>query len=162
LTYLLDANVFITAKNVHYGLDFVPAFWDWLEHAAHLDIACSIEPVYRELQAGGDDLSIWAAEHRSVFRDIDSSVVPSFVELSRWVSLSNYTAAAQTTFLGNADYQIVAFAHAHGLTVVTHEKPEPSSYKRVKIPDACIALNVPCINPFTMLRRESASFVLSR
>jgi hypothetical protein len=28
--YLLDANVFIAAKNLHYGLDFCPAFWDWL------------------------------------------------------------------------------------------------------------------------------------
>lgn len=28
--YLLDADVFIRAKNLHYGLDFRPAFWDWL------------------------------------------------------------------------------------------------------------------------------------
>ena len=30
LAYLLDANVFIQAKNLHYGFDFCPAFWDWL------------------------------------------------------------------------------------------------------------------------------------
>ena len=29
MAYLLDANVFIQAKNLHYGLDFCPAFWDW-------------------------------------------------------------------------------------------------------------------------------------
>jgi hypothetical protein len=28
--YLLDANVFIQAKNLHYGFDFCPAFWAWL------------------------------------------------------------------------------------------------------------------------------------
>ena len=28
--YLLDANVFIQGKNLHYGFDFCPAFWDWL------------------------------------------------------------------------------------------------------------------------------------
>jgi hypothetical protein len=28
--YLLDANVFIQAKNLHYGLDFCPAFWEWM------------------------------------------------------------------------------------------------------------------------------------
>lgn len=27
--YLLDANIFIQAKNLHYGFDFCPAFWDW-------------------------------------------------------------------------------------------------------------------------------------
>ena len=26
--YLLDANGFIQAKNLHYGFDFCPAFWD--------------------------------------------------------------------------------------------------------------------------------------
>jgi hypothetical protein len=26
----VHANVFIQAKNLHYGLDFCPAFWDWL------------------------------------------------------------------------------------------------------------------------------------
>jgi hypothetical protein len=30
MAYLLDANVFTGAKNLHYGLDFCPAFWDWL------------------------------------------------------------------------------------------------------------------------------------
>ena len=30
MAYLLDANVFIAANNLHYGLDFCPAFWDWL------------------------------------------------------------------------------------------------------------------------------------
>ena len=36
MAYLLDADVFIRAKNLHYGLDFCPAFWAWLagENAA--------------------------------------------------------------------------------------------------------------------------------
>ena len=33
--YLLDANVFIQAKNLHYGFDFCPAFWDWLIQQNH-------------------------------------------------------------------------------------------------------------------------------
>ena len=30
MAYLLDANIFIQAKNLHYGMDFCPAFWDFL------------------------------------------------------------------------------------------------------------------------------------
>jgi len=30
MAYILDADVFIRAKNLHYGLDFCPAFWEWL------------------------------------------------------------------------------------------------------------------------------------
>ena len=29
-TYLIDTNVFIQTKNLHYGFDFFPAFWQWL------------------------------------------------------------------------------------------------------------------------------------
>lgn len=28
VSYLLNANVFIQAKNLHYGFDFCPAFWE--------------------------------------------------------------------------------------------------------------------------------------
>ncbi len=31
--YLLDSDVFIQAKNRHYGFDIVPAWWDWLVQA---------------------------------------------------------------------------------------------------------------------------------
>ena len=27
MAYLLDANVLISAKNLHYGFDFCPGFW---------------------------------------------------------------------------------------------------------------------------------------
>ncbi len=30
MAYLLDANVLISAKRLHYGLDFCPAFWNWI------------------------------------------------------------------------------------------------------------------------------------
>ena len=29
-SYLIDSNVFNQAKNLHYGFDFCPAFWNWL------------------------------------------------------------------------------------------------------------------------------------
>jgi hypothetical protein len=28
MAYVLDANIFIEAKQRYYGLDFCPAFWD--------------------------------------------------------------------------------------------------------------------------------------
>ncbi len=33
MAYLLDANVFIDAKNRYYGFDFCPGFWDWVDLA---------------------------------------------------------------------------------------------------------------------------------
>ena len=34
MSYLLDSDVFIQAKNLHYGFDVCPAFWDWFIAAA--------------------------------------------------------------------------------------------------------------------------------
>jgi hypothetical protein len=44
-TYLLDANVFIQAKNQYYGFDIVPAFWAWLIAANGAGTVFSIEKV---------------------------------------------------------------------------------------------------------------------
>ena len=57
MTYLLDANVFIQAKNLHYGIDFCPAFWDWLIEGNHAQKVFSIDKVAAEINAGGDELA---------------------------------------------------------------------------------------------------------
>ena len=57
MSYLLDANVFIQAKNLHYGLDFCPAFWDWLIARNAAKQVFSIEKVGDEIQAIADELA---------------------------------------------------------------------------------------------------------
>ena len=53
--------MFIQAKNLHYGLDFCPAFWDWLVASNTAGLVFSTEKVDDEIEAGGDELSEWAA-----------------------------------------------------------------------------------------------------
>ena len=65
--YLLDANVFIQAKNLHYGFDFVPAFWDWLIRENSTGKVASVEKVADELRVGRDELSEWAEERGEGF-----------------------------------------------------------------------------------------------
>ena len=62
MAYVLDADVFITAKRLHYGLDFCPGFWEWLIVTNTASQVFSIEKVGDEIAAGGDDLSVWAVE----------------------------------------------------------------------------------------------------
>lgn len=54
MTYLLDANVFIQAKKLHYGLDFCPAFWQWLLDNNAAGRVFSIDKVADEIAAGSD------------------------------------------------------------------------------------------------------------
>ena len=83
-TYLLDSNIFIQAKNLHYGLDFCPAFWQWLDEAHAAGTVCSIDSVRTELIAGNDDLSAWVQQRPSTFFISPSaSTVPSLQTTSR-------------------------------------------------------------------------------
>ena len=132
--YLLDANVFIQAKNLHYGFDFCPAFWDWLVVQNRTGKVASIEKVGDELHAGGDDLADWARERGGdFFLPPGDVVVPALRTVSEWASGSGYQPAAVATFLRVADYWLVAHALAHGCTVVTHEVPA-DTIRKIKIP----------------------------
>jgi hypothetical protein len=152
MAYLLDANVFIQAKNLHYGLDFCPAFWEWLIQSNTAKQVFSIERVGDEFEAGDDDLAAWAAKRRpSFFLRPDPTIVPALGTVSSWATGQRYEPAAVSTFLQVADYYLAAHALAHGDTLVTHEIASTST-KRIKIPDACIGLGVKCMTPYEMLR----------
>lgn len=160
MAYLLDANVFISAKNLHYGFDFCPAFWDWVVVQNQAGRVFSIEKVGDELLALADELSEWATSlGAGFFLRPDAGMFPSLATVSAWANSQQYEAAAVGTFLRVADYYLVAHAHAGRHTVVTHEVPSAST-RKIKIPDACIGLDIKYMTPFEMLRVERARFVL--
>lgn len=162
MAYLLDANVFIQAKNLHYGFDFCPAFWDWLVDAHQRGIVFSIEKVGNELAVGNDALALWAkARGTTFFLPPSQNTLTVFVTVSEWLRTQQYEPAAIHTFSQLADYYLVAQALAERMVVVTHEVPSGSK-KRIKIPDVCVALRVKHMTPYEMLRREKAQFVLRR
>lgn len=160
MAYLLDANVFIQAKNLHYGLDFCPAFWDWLIVRNGAQEVFSIERVGDEIEAGADELAAWAEQRgEGFFLKPEPALLPALAAVSTWATGQNYDPAAINTFLQVADYYLVAHALAHVHTVVTHEVAADTR-RRIKIPNACIGLGVKCMTPFEMLRHERARFVL--
>ena len=160
MAYLLDANVFIQAKNLHYGMDFCPAFWDWLIANNDKQKVFSIEKVGDEIDAGNDDLAKWA-DHQGpgFFLKPDPSMLLSLEKVSTWVTAQNYDPAAVNTFFQVADYYLVAFAIAHKHTIVTHEIASPST-KKITIPYVCIGIEIKCVTPYEMLRKERARFIL--
>ncbi len=161
MAYLLDSNVFIQAKNLHYGFDFCPGFWTWLVNANAAMRACSIDKVGTELQAGNDDLSAWAiARGPQFFLPPDNPVLPALNQVSAWTNAQRYEPVAVATFFQVADYWLVAHALAHQHTVVTHEVPSTGA-RKVKISNVCVGLGIPCITPFEMLRLEQVRLVLA-
>lgn len=161
MAYLLDANVFMAAKNLHYGMDFCPAFWDWLVRENKVGKVFSIEKVGDEIMAGDDELAQWASDRgEGFFLKPDEGALSALGLVADWVNThETYSPAAKNTFLQIADYYLVSQALAGGHVVVTHERPE-NSVHRVKIPNPCIGVGVKHMTPFEMLRRERARFVL--
>lgn len=159
MAHLLDSDVFLQAKNEHYGFDFCPAFWDWIssEHAAGR--LFSIERVRDELQ--DPDIATWiAGQPANLFLPVDAPTTAAMTRVSAWtMAETRFTAAARSDFFAKADYYLVAQALAAGHTVVTHEVSAPASQGKVKIPDACAGVGVPCIDVFQLLRdSEPVSF----
>ena len=160
MPYLLDSNIFIQTKNLHYGFDFCPAFWEWIDLGNEKGTVFSIEKVRDELLAGSDELADWArARGDEFFLPPDETVLPSLATLSRWTSEGSYEPAAISTFLQVADYYLVGQAVAHNFTVVTHERASGST-KRIQIPNACISHGIKAMSPYEMLKTEKARFVL--
>ncbi len=157
--YLLDANIFIQAKNMHYGFDFCPAFWDWIIAKNADGKVYSIDKVYDELQTGADELSTWSKDKNSLFLPTNTEIIPHLATVSNWANNNNFEQLAINTFLQVADYYLVAHALANNYIIVTHEVPANSS-KKIKIPNACLALNIKYMTPYMMLRTEQAKFVL--
>lgn len=160
MAYLLDSDVFIRAKNDHYGFDFCPAFWDWLEAANAAGSVHSVEAVYNELASSDDELAQWVKDHRSFFLPLTADEIPAVAAVNRWANNSpDYEPAAKSEFASAADSFLIGHAVAGGHTVVTHEVISDGR-RRIKIPNAAIANGVRPLNPFQMLRAEGARFVL--
>lgn len=160
MAYLMDSDVFIQAKNLHYGMDFCPAFWDWIVRAHERGLVYSVEKIGDELQGQEDELASWSAGlGDSFFLPPDESVAAALAELAAWSRSKTYRPSAISEFLQSGDYYLVAHAKAHGHAVVTHERPS-DGVKRIKIPDACIGVKVKCVSPFQMLQTTRARFVL--
>ena len=159
---LLDANVFITAKNSYYQMDIFPAFWSWLDDQAELGVLASTDLVLDELKDGDDNLAAWAKERRQslFYMESSSKSVAGYVDsLGAWAGREGYQPHVIEEFMSGADPFLAGVAAEGGLIVVTLETPARGRKRKVKLPDACDYLDVKWEDTFGMLRSLEARFV---
>ncbi len=156
--YILDSDVFITAKNTYYAFDFCPGFWSAVLHEHHRGHVFSVSRVRSELMSGTktEDLVEWVGGEvpPSFFLDVDTEpVMAAYSEIMFWAQRhTRYSDGAKAKFATGADGWLVAYARVHGVIVVTNEQPAPDSIKEIKLPDVCTQFKVPTKNTFAMLR----------
>jgi hypothetical protein len=160
-TYLLDANVLITAKNTYYGFQICPGFWDVLLYEHKRERVFSVEPIQDELLKGDDDLSEWVRTLPSGFFIKCNRAVTDFGAMQKWAALNpQFMPAAKEKFARVADGWLMATAKVLGFTVVTQEKYNPDIKREVPIPNVCKHFSVKYMDTFAMLNAMKASFTL--
>lgn len=153
MLYLLDANVFITAKNTYYPIDRVPEFWEWLIHQGEQGNVKIVQEVYDEIHGGDDDLSLWAKEDEVVNALILDEAVD--VDLVRVVTEQGYAADLtddEVEKLGRDPFLIAyALVDIENRTVVTTEVSSTRKQRaNRRVPDVCNDFDVECIDTFKL------------
>jgi len=170
--YVLDANVFIEAKNKYYGFKLCPGFWKALIAEHKNKRVLSIDKVREELgkprkeaDEEPDTLNEWTKDTvpETFFkRTQDQAVMDAFRKAVTWVnSEPQFAPAAKAEFASAADGWVIAYAKANGLIVVTHEEYAPDVKRKVPIPNVCIEFDVDYVNTFEMLNDLGVKFILS-
>ena len=88
--YVVDSDVFITAKNLYYAFDICPSFWKSLIRCHEAKSVVSIDRVRSELLAGDseEDLVKWVKDDvpQSFFKPVDSpGIVDAYTKIMLWV-----------------------------------------------------------------------------
>ena len=162
MAYLLDTNIFIEAKNSHYGFDICPAFWEWLQKANDGGLVMSILEVAEEISKKNDILSEWVkGQGFPIFQHSRNNLNAAINDLTVWTAREDYNPRAYRKFLNSTDYWLIVFSISNGYTLVTHEVCS-NSLNIVKIPDVCKYFSINCITPFEMLRTEQVRFILEK
>lgn len=163
ISYLLDANIFIQAKNFLYPFDVFPGFWDWLKRDMESGVLGSIIPVYDELTVGNDELANWISQFKGsgyFLRVDDTETQKKYTEIASWVvdSAQSFKQTACEDFFRGADSWLIAKALSTNAIVVTHEKLDPNCIRRVPIPNVCKAFGVTYIDILELIRKTGVRF----
>lgn len=159
--YLLDTNTAITAKNEFYAFDIAPSFWIQLKEKLENADCALIDAVEGELLDGNDELAAWVRrlekeshDHFILKAKSDSRVLEYYKQIAEMVYHEpKFKDRYKQVFLSKVDPWIIAAAKAWGDTVVTFEKMPESNSTKVKIPDICKRMGVPCISLYEMMRK---------
>ncbi len=125
----------------------------------------SIDKVKNEIYDKNDALEAWckANLHDHFFKE-SNEIMAAYEKVISWAisRSSHYMPNALNEFLDadEADAYIVAYTLSDFVNrvVVTQERSDPKRKNKVKIPEACNALNVEFVNTMDMFRKLGETF----
>ncbi|MBR4140798.1 MAG: DUF4411 family protein [Campylobacter sp.] len=168
MSYLIDTNILIEAKNRYYPFEIVPGFWKFIKTSIQNGTIFMTKMVYDELRQGDDDLSRWVQQEilrDNLFDDGEQNIQQQYAlmanDINERIISKNFKQNYIDEFLAKADLWLIAAAKINNFTVVTNEDfiRDLQPYK-VKIPNICAYYEVACITPFEMLQNLNMRLIL--
>jgi len=164
--YLLDTNVFIQAKNLHYQFGFCAAFWDWIIDANQAGLLGSIAKVQKELKTykkKDDPIQAWMQSLPDGFfidEMTHGDILSHYTSIIKWIAEDkHYLPAAKNEFASNdeADAFLIATAAAHKCKIVTHEIRKSAQKSKVQLPDAADKFSVETVSIYDLLSQHATN-----
>lgn len=153
--YLIDSNIFITAHRQIYPFDIAPGFWEQMINKA-ADKIIIIENIDKELLRGEDELTEWYSNNKDKFEVLaipESEVFESYGKIINNINENQqYNPSAKHEFASVADSWLCAYGLAYDYTIVTLEKYQEGSKKRILIPNVCKDFNISYIDLLQFMR----------
>ena len=155
MLYLLDANVLISAQELHYPLSRIPQFWNWvLAQADAGTIKLPVE-IYNEIAVSTGELKDWLtnpdhARKLKLSGQVDGSILQQVINEGYAADLDD----SELEQIGQDPF-LVAYAipHSANVTVVTREVSSPKKQRQNrKVPDVCKYFGVRCITDFQLFQ----------
>jgi hypothetical protein len=146
--YVIDTNVWIECRD-HYPPDVFPGVWDLFDDLlGGGELSCPQE-VLIELQRGHDDLPTILAAKAGLFVPLDEILQDGVVEL---MDRYGERMVDPHSDRDRADPYVVALARIRDASVVCNERTGLPT--KVKVPDACKDLGVPCVKLHDFFRQR--------
>ena len=168
---LNEVVIFLTksASRITYPFDIAQSFWNKISELAQNHVFSSIDKVKNEINDNDDALSRWCKDNlpEDFFISTETEeVYEKYAELVQWAENKMKTGdLKQIGFekfidASKADIYFVAFASLNSAlyTVVTEERSAIGAKRDIKLPDACRAFSIRCINFIEMLRELKVKF----
>ncbi len=155
--FCLDTNVLIQAWQRYYSPDFCPDYWVILNRLGHDGRIFILEAVHDEINKTEDALSRWLENSNIPVNRIDESVSKNLQIIYAKAEVHKYL-VDNTKLRSIADPWVIAHAMNEQATVVTKEGKVTAASRRIKIPNVCENMGVPCIDDFEMIRKLGMRF----
>ena len=162
MKYILDSSVLIEANNRYYGMDFCPAFWDFILDLNKKGKLFLIDKSVQTISNIDERIKIWIKNNGTEYilktDEMDSIKIK---ELTTYIKGINCQDHIKKDFLNSDSFYLFAYilSNKEDYILISFENLNPYA-TNIKLPNLCKYFKITYTSIYQFLRDEKALFVL--